>query len=121
MRSSIMTLAEEGNRLRLEILRLGDSTSRRYPPEVRVRILDWVDRAKREGMSRTECSDVLGVPMQRLAAWRAEIPPMPKALVPVEVREEMATACALSFVAPSGHRIEGLSIAEAVALLRAFS
>ena len=118
-----MTLADEGNRLRLEILRLGEATSRRYPPEIRRRILDWVERATSGGMSRTESSDVLGVPMQRLAAFRAELPaPMPKACVPVEVREETATSArALSFVAPSGHRIEGLSISEAVALLRAFS
>jgi hypothetical protein len=117
-----MTLADEGNRLRLEILRLGEATSRRYPPEIRGRILDWVERAMSGGLSRTESSDVLGVPMQRLAAWRADPPPTPKALVPVEVREETATSVrALSFVAPSGHRIEGLSISEAVALLRAFS
>lgn len=117
-----MTLADEGNRLRLEILRLGDSTSRRYPPEIRGRILDWVERAKLGGMSKTECSDLLGVPMQRVAAWRAQLEPMPKALVPVEVRQEAETpARSLSFVAPSGHRIEGVSISEAVSLLRAFS
>jgi hypothetical protein len=57
-----MTLAEEGNRIRLEILRLGDSKARRYPAALQEKILDWVDRSKHNGMRERECADLLEVP-----------------------------------------------------------
>ena len=126
-----MTLAEEGNRLRLEIVRLGDPTTRRYTEELRKRVLDWVARAKQSGMKERECAELLDIPRQRFIAWRSDRswraarqrPNETRAMVPVEVREESAAAPfgLLAFVAPSGHRVEGLTIGEAIALLRTFT
>jgi hypothetical protein len=125
-----MTLAEEGNRLRLEIVRLGDPAVRRYTEELRKRVLDWSARAKQSGMKERECAELLDIPRQRLIAWRSDrawrgrrSPVEMKALVPVEVHEGRTGAPfgPLAFVSPSGHRVEGLTIAEAIALLRAFT
>lgn len=126
-----MTFAEEGNRLRLEIVRLGDPKTRRYSDELRKRVLDWAARAKQGGMKERECAELLDIPRQRLIAWRSERswrgarrgPIDTKALLPVEVRQEPAAAPfgPLAFVTPSGHRVEGLTIGEAIALLRTFA
>lgn len=123
-----MTLSEEGNRLRLEIVRLGEPSKRKFPDELRKRILDWVSRSKVEGMNESECGDVLDIPRQRFTVWRGPTrraarpkPADVTALVPVEIREEPKPFGPLSFVAPSGHRVEGLTIGEAIALLRAFA
>ncbi len=123
-----MTLADEGNRLRLEIVRLGDPRKRPYPDELRKRILDWVGRSKLEGINEGACADVLDIPRQRFTTWRGSTwRARPRSageatkLVPVEIREEAKPFGPLSFVAPSGYRIEGLTIGEAIALLRAFA
>jgi hypothetical protein len=120
-----MTLAEEGNRIRLEIVRLGDARARRYPPALQDKILDWVERSKQSGMGERECADMLDVPRKRFATWRAErAAPSSKELVPVEVREErelLPFGPSIAFVAPSGFRVEGITLAEAMALLRAFA
>ena len=118
-----MTLAEEGNRIRLEIVRLGDAKARRYPPALQDKILDWVDRSKHSGMRARECADLLDIPQKRFATWRAERgAPASKALVPVELREEaLPFGPSIAFLAPSGFRVEGITLAEAMALLRAFA
>ena len=118
-----MTLAEEGNRLRLEILRLGDPRKRQYPEELRAKILDWVERSKLDGTNEDSCAETLDVPRQRFSSWRSwrRSVRTQKALVPVEIRDEGKPFGPLAFVAPSGHRIEGLTIGEAIALLRAFA
>lgn len=123
-----MTLSEEANRLRLEIVRLGDPAKRQYPEELRKKILDWVARSKEAGMNERECADLLDISRQRFITWRswrqprARQPRDTKALVAVEVRSDAAAPLGpLTFVTPSGFRIEGLTIAEAMSMLRAFS
>ncbi len=123
-----MTLAEEGNRLRLEIVRLGDPAKRQYPEELRKKILDWVARSKEEGKNERECAEVLDISRQRFITWRSwrqphvRQPREPKALVAVEVREDAAAPLGpIAFVTPSGFRVEGLTIAEAMSMLRAFT
>lgn len=116
-----MTLEEQGNRLREELARLGSLQARRYTPGVRALILGWVERAKHEGMSEAECGRRLAIPTRRFAEWRAlDKAPPAKQFVPVEVREEAEPTLGLVFVAPTGFRVDGLTLEQAISMMRAF-
>jgi hypothetical protein len=118
-----MTIAEQGQRLRAEILRMRIGQARRYEAAQRHRILDWVDRAGRSGVSERECAHQLGIPQARFAYWRARhASEQEPQLVPVEIRESESHAIAsYAIVSPSGFRVEGLTIDQTVALLRALA
>lgn len=121
----VMTIfAEEGQRLRAEVGRLPRGQGHKYAPELRRRILNWVDEAKRSGVSERRCGELLGIKSHRFAYWREmerRAGDPAKALVPVVVREDERFGSSISFVAPSGYRIVGITIEQAVALLRAFA
>ena len=118
-----MTLEQEGNRLRIELARLASSVhGRRYTPGVRALILGWVERAKREGISEAECGRRLGIPVRRFGEWRSLARrEQAHEMVPVEVRDEETPSLGLMLVAPSGYRVDGLSVEQAIAMLRALS
>lgn len=118
-----MTIIDEGQRLRMEIVRLGsDHRARRYPRELRRRILGWVERAIQTGLRERQCADQLGLSTRRLAVWRKQIEAGDtKALVRVAVRDESTADVTVAFVTPTGHRIEGLTLEQAKALLLEFS
>lgn len=117
-----MTLEEEGKRLRVELSRLGSLHGRRYTPGIRALILGWVDRAKREGISEAECGRRLGIPGRRFSEWRS-LARREQAhdMVPVEVHDEETPSLGLMLVAPSGYRVDGLTVEQAIAMLRALS
>lgn len=85
----------------------------RYPPALRARLVAWADAERRRGRDWTTIADALGVPALTVRRWCASAWPEP---VPVVVRAE-PTADVVSLVAPSGWRIEGLSLANALDLL----
>lgn len=87
---------------------------RRYPPELRARLVAWADAERRRGRDWGAIAEALGVPVLTVRRWCA--PPRPEA-VPVVVRGG-PTEDLVSLVAPSGWRIEGLSLASALDLLR---
>jgi hypothetical protein len=132
-----MTILDEGKLLRNEVAKLRPDKRRRYPDKLRSQILAWVERATADGMTEPECSKVLAVKTWRFVLWRRAaarqavvkpeaITPAPKpltheseplALVPIEVTG-LPMGATLSVVAPSGHRVEGLSLAQVAELLR---
>ena len=124
-----MTLDEEANRLRIELVRLGEGHGRRYPPGMKKQILAWVERARRAGMKPSECGARLGLLPRQLSSWKAQLQAPhvlkaqpPKKFAAVELDEEASTATAsIAFVAPSGFRIEGITVAQAVELMRALA
>ena len=99
---------------------MGAGSARRYSRAQRRRILGWVERAVASGMTEHACTTQLGLSAKRLATWRAK-EASPRKLVAVEVREDGTSAASISFVAPSGYWIDGLSIDQAIALLREFA
>jgi hypothetical protein len=118
------TFTDEGQRLRAEVGRLPRGQGHKYAPELRRKILAWVDHAKSSGMSERRCGELLGIKSHRFAYWRQmerRVAEAPKALVPVAVRDDEPFGSPISFVAPSGYRIVGVTIEQAVALLRAFA
>lgn len=141
-----MTFLDEAKQIRNEVAKLRPDKRRRYPEELRRRILNWVERATDAGQFEHECSKLIGVKAWRFTQWRrletrmaqaeaaartakaepevrtatveertAEAEPL--ALVPIAV-SGLAMGSAISFVAPSGYRVEGLSLEQAAALLR---
>jgi len=121
-----MRLLDEGKRLRAEVAVLPRGRGRKYPRQLRHRILDWVGRALAKGLTETDCGDALGIPMHRFEMWResdrasetASVPAeTPTELVPVEVSG--LSPGGLVLVAPSGDRVEGLTVEQAIALLKA--
>jgi len=86
---------------------------RRYPHALRARLMAWADAERRKGQQWVAISDRLGIPCATLQRWCAGSEP---AFVPVVVREE-PTPDLVSVVAPSGWRLEGLSLSRALELL----
>jgi hypothetical protein len=103
-----MTIIDEGKQLRSEVARLRTDRRRRYPDDLRRRILNWVGRAETSGMPIYECSKTLGIKTWRFQMWRRdgawarEVEPL--AMVRVETPIAASTASGLAIVTPTGHR-----------------
>jgi len=124
-----MTLSEETKQIRIEVAKIRPGRGRKYTAVLRRRILSWVDRAKESGMLDADCSQAIGVPQHRFEMWReyerrdaskSEVEAGPMALVPVQTPSTIQVGLGLTFVSPSGCRIEGLALEQAFALLREF-
>lgn len=113
-----MTILEEGRLIRSEVAKLRPDKRRRYPEELRARILDWVTRAMTSGVLEADCAKVIGVKKWRFTTWRRTptVRSESLALVPLEIPAIATTPVAI--VSPSGYRVEGLGLAEIVRLLR---
>jgi hypothetical protein len=121
-----MTIIDEGKQLRAEAAKLRPDRRRRYPPEYRQRVLDWVERATAAGFTRADCGRVVGIKTWRFHCWREE----PELVAIKETRDDVAlvpvavvpsttvVTTLLSMTAPSGHRIDGLTLQQALMLLR---
>jgi hypothetical protein len=118
-----MTILDEAKQLRAEVAKLRPDKRRRYPDDLRRRILSWVGRAVAAGQVESECSKAIGVKTWRFTMWRrleATTPRSdcePLALVPITV-PGMSISSQLSVVSPSGYRVEGLSLEQVATLLR---
>ena len=117
-----MRILDEGKQIRSGVAKLRPDKRRRYPDELRARILDWVGRATAAGMMEHECSKAIGVKTWRFTLWRRAAMAKPKeeslALVQIETPQVELGPSSLSMVAPSGHRVEGLVLAQVIVLLR---
>jgi hypothetical protein len=119
-----MTLHDEERLLHREVSKLRADKRRRYPEELRRRILGWVERATEAGAQEHECAKAIGVKTWRFTMWRKreareardEVGPL--ALVPVEVPALATVSEPVIVIAPSGYRIEGLSLMQLISLLR---
>ena len=131
-----MTLSEEAKEVRNEVARLRPKRGRKYTRTFRQRVVDWYRRATESGMLASECMHALGLSLVLVEKWRDEerriaatIVPEPviprptatTALVPVAIRgDELPFGPMISFSAPGGYRIEGLTLDQAIGLLRLF-
>jgi transposase-like protein len=92
---------------------------RRFPAALRERVIAWTAARRTRGAGWRELARELGVPAGTLQRWltpRPERAP-PVALRPVAVTDEPARQ-PLTIVAPSGLRLEGVTIADVIAILR---
>lgn len=88
-----------------------------YRPELKARIIAYVEQRRSAGASQSAISREVGVKWTTLRRWLSKKPST--ALVPVQVRDSVAESSPrLTIVSPSGFRLEGLDAREAVALFR---
>ncbi len=132
-----MTLNEEAKQIRAEVTALNPGRGRKYSKALRERVLAWSERAREEGIFEIEASQMIGVPLTRIETWRVAerhlaetyVPPprAPRAtentaLVPVMIRDELPFGPPpIGFSTPSGYRVDGLTLDQALGLLRAFA
>lgn len=74
-------------------------------------------------MTEAECSKLIAVKTWRFVLWRREVArrtkteAAPLALVPIQITGA-PTSASMTVVAPSGYRVEGLTLTQVVELLR---
>lgn len=91
---------------------------RRYSPDLKARIIEFAHSRRGEGASWAEVAGEIGIAFETLRRWRMTSEPKPRAMVPVQVVPDRHEAT-VSVVSAGGHRIEGLTLPEAIAVLRA--
>ena len=117
-----MTITDEGRLIRGEVLNLRPDKRRRYPDELRVRILEWVARATTAGWTEADCGKALGIKTYRFQLWRREqrvavTKQESVALVRVETESVVSTP-SITLITPTSYRVEGLMFEQLVRLLR---
>ncbi|MGO9838203.1 MAG: hypothetical protein ACLP1X_28825 [Polyangiaceae bacterium] len=92
---------------------------KRYRVELKTRIIELAQSHRREGASWVPIGADVGIAFETLRRWclAAEAKPS-RALVPVRVVADRAERT-VSVVSAGGHRVEGLTLHEAAAVLRA--
>ncbi len=92
----------------------------RVPREVRDEVCRYAGRRRRGGAAWAVIARETGLDVRKLQRWNTRArraAPVP-VLRPVEVLPELEPAEALTVIAPSGVRVEGLGVEHAAQLLR---
>jgi len=91
----------------------------RYPPALRAQISAWVAAQRAGGAWWCDVARLIGIPESTLVRWStvSGVGAAPIALRPVVVVDAPALGT-VTLVAPSGLRIEGVSVDAAIAILR---
>ena len=111
----------EREQLKRAIGRLERGRGRRYPTPLRERIDAYVAQRRSKGASWARIGDELDVPWETLRRWSRSPRASTSAMVPVEVVAPPVSDDIVAVVSPSGWRLEGLDMRDAVAVLRALS
>jgi transposase-like protein len=92
---------------------------KRYSPTLKARVIEFAQSRRGEGASWEQISGDVGVAFETVRRWclAAEAEPV-RAMVPVRVVADQSDHT-VSVVSAGGHRIEGLTLHEAVSVLRA--
>jgi transposase-like protein len=110
----------DAEKLRRELDRVEGRQGRCFPPELKLRAARWIAERRASGARVAEIAAELGLAEGTVLRWSRGAKPAPsRALVPVEVVPDPVAARTVTAVSPSGFRIDGLSLLEAAALLRA--
>ena len=118
-----MKITDEARKLRDDVAKLRPDKRRRYGEALRARILDWVSRVEADGGSEIDCSKFLGIKTWRFRTWRQSLARSSSveleslALVPSDT-SAIASQAPIAIVGPSGYRVEGLSFAQVIVVLR---
>ena len=123
----VASLEAELSSLREEVSQLErGSPGYRYPPLIRRRLAQMASRLRSLGWQAKSVEDALTVRWSTLRPWLKSSPEPPQSLVPVQVLSPVSEVLepevrSVHVVTPSGYRIEGLSLPEALQLLQALS
>ena len=92
---------------------------KRYEPLLKARIIGFARSRRAEGGSWVQIASEVGLAFETLRRWCvAAEPSASRAMVPVQVVADPIDHT-VSVVSASGHRIEGLTLQEAVSVVRA--
>jgi transposase-like protein len=92
---------------------------KRYPAELKARIIEFARARRSEGASWAQIAADLGVAFETVRRWcLASESRSSRALVPVRIVHDTAERT-VSIGSPGGYRIDGLTLHEAVTVLRA--
>ncbi len=116
---------QELRELRRELATIERGRGRYYPPALRARITRWARRRLAGGDSVNAVARDVALHPTTLAGWLGAPAPAPAtstALVPVEVvaapaRATPTTQAPVVLVSPSGYRVEGLTLDDALRAL----
>jgi hypothetical protein len=89
----------------------------RYPAKLRAQITEWVIGRREHGEWWTEISATLGIPTPTLVRWAETSRAAVGEMKAVEVIDPPPRDT-VTLIAPTGLRIEGVSIETAIAILR---
>ena len=105
--------------LRRELGRIERGRGVWYPDPLRVRIAAWARRRRADGATLRELSGETGVCAESLRRWTTVTTAAPT-LVPIEVVADRTDEQPLGIrmITVAGHRIEGLTIADTITLVR---
>ena len=107
----------EGRELRRRVARLKrDRPGFRFSTTLRAEITAWVAKQRERGAWWCELSRAIGVPEQTLKRWAAPCVTA-SVVLPVEVIDAPPVGT-VTLVSPTGLRIEGVAVADAIAILR---
>jgi transposase-like protein len=118
---------EAGDALKREVEGLGPrSPSRRFPPELKARLVEWARGELERGRGASEVADALGVPWESLSAWLGRRPGRRVAgtqvravrVVPSRVSLAPAGTRGPLLRSPAGYLVEGLDVDGLAQLLR---
>ena len=102
--------------LRRELSRVEKGRGKRYPRDLRERVVAWARGRQEAGASWESIKRELGQKFDTVRRWCAAVAKS-RALVPVRVVATRSQRT-VSVVSPSGYRVDGLALSEAAALLR---
>lgn len=117
-------MTREAVLLKRELSRGERGRGKRYPAELRGRVVAWAQRRRQAGAGWVDIAEELGLGLDTVRRWC--IPKKPvvvtgRSLLPVRVVEGPAehTHAQLILVSPNGFRVEGLTLTEVASLLKA--
>jgi len=91
---------------------------KRYPAELKARIIELAQMRRLESASWVQIAGDVGIAFETLRRWCLAAPAQrSRVMVPVRVVADRGERV-VSVVSSGGHRIEGLTLEEAVAVLR---
>ena len=113
-------MADELKTLRRELSRGERGRGKRYDEDLKQRTIRWATERRSEGLSWMLIADELGVGLDTVRRWCVSPnSSTSRALVRVRVVPTASEGRTVSVVSASGHRVDGLSLAEAALILRA--
>lgn len=107
--------------IRVAISRHVPARGKRYPSELQARATALAQELRLDGWSWTRIAAHLGTRVETVRRWclREEGPRAPTRMRAIEVVAERGSGD-IAIVSPSGIRVEGVTVADVIAVLRAF-
>jgi hypothetical protein len=102
------------------VARVERGRGRRYPEALRERVARWAGARRQGGAKWHQLSSEIGISAESLRRWASPEVQRTPVLVPVEVvaGAESAMDRSLRLITRTGHRLEGLSLSDAIELVR---